>query len=72
MGSHPSTKNGRQLRKAESRKDHLPQGRTHRLVTQYQVISPKNIHTQVTFYRLSRIYFIFRNNIQICVCMYKQ
>ena len=42
----PQAKNNRQLQNAEIRRNSLPQGRGHQLVTQYQMVSPKKyIHT---------------------------
>jgi hypothetical protein len=41
-------KTDRPSRDAESSRNSLPQGRTHKSVTQYQVISPKYTHTNDT------------------------
>lgn len=46
----------RALRNAESPRNSLPQGRTHRLVIQYPAVSPGNIRTQVTVYGLRSSY----------------
>jgi hypothetical protein len=40
----PHTKNYRQLRNAESRRNRLPQGKEQQLVIQYQVVSPENMY----------------------------
>lgn len=39
------TKNYRQLRDAESRRNSLTQGRAHALGIQYQMVGPENVHT---------------------------
>jgi hypothetical protein len=42
----PYTKNNKQFRNAESRRNNLPQGRSYQLIVQYQIVSPENnIHT---------------------------
>lgn len=45
MGLQPYTKNCRQLRKAESGRDGLPEGRACQLVVLCQLVSPDNTHT---------------------------
>lgn len=46
LKSQPFTKNCRQLRNAKSgRKSLFSQGRAHQMITQYQVLSPENTHT---------------------------
>ena len=45
MGPQPYTKNHTQVRKAESRRNYLPQGRAHQFVIQYQMLLSENVHT---------------------------
>ena len=44
----PYTKNCRQLRNAESKRNHLLQGGAHQWVIQHPLVSPENIHTSNT------------------------
>jgi hypothetical protein len=57
-GTHPYTKNHRQLRNAEECNS-LSQARAHLLVIQYQTVSLENRHINNTV--LTTGYFIFRN-----------
>jgi hypothetical protein len=52
-----NSKNYRQLRNAESRRNSLPQGRAHELVVQYQMVSLRfQTNVQVTLHRPQRLY----------------
>lgn len=61
MRPQPYTRNDRQLRNAENGRIHLPQGREHQFIIQYQMINPENIHVTLTLYRLCKV-DIFNNN----------
>jgi hypothetical protein len=45
MRPQPYTENCRPLRKAESRRNSLPQERARQLLIQYQMVSPEHTHT---------------------------
>lgn len=59
-------KNYRQVKKAERWRNSLPQGKTHLLVTPYQMVSPENIHIS----NIVQIVQVALGNIHICIYMY--
>jgi hypothetical protein len=65
MRPSPYKKKDRQLRNAGNGRNSLPWGNTQQVVGQYQMVSPRNIHTSNRI-QTSRLYL----EIYVCVCVY--
>lgn len=59
------TKNDRQLRDAEGRRNSLPQKRAHQLVIQHQMVSTENVHASSI---IQNEYMVWEH-IYICICV---